>query len=122
MFLKKIFYVSFFVSLMVFCGCKGKDTEQGPEAASVPEDIIADAAPKAGGFSLSDQNGNKVSLADFAGKTVVLEWLNYDCPFVMAHYESGTMKNLAEKSSLLEVKPLHLCQILNRWRAEVIAL
>ena len=97
MFLKKIFLVSVFVCLMVFCGCKGKDTEQSAAPKSAPEDVSAEAISKAGGFSLSDQDGNKVSLADFSGKIVVLEWINYDCPFVVAHYESGTMKNLAEK-------------------------
>ena len=46
-------------------------------------------------FTLADSAGNKVSLNDFEGKIVVLEWLNPDCPFVQRHYKAGTMKNLA---------------------------
>jgi peroxiredoxin len=48
-------------------------------------------------FTLEDQDGNKVSLSDFSGKIVVLEWFNFDCPFVQRHHENGTMAKLAEK-------------------------
>lgn len=48
-------------------------------------------------FTLEDQNGRPVSLSDFTGKIVVLEWVNPDCPFVQRHYRAGTMKRLAEK-------------------------
>jgi peroxiredoxin len=50
---------------------------------------------KAPDFTLMDTEGNSVSLSDFAGKIVVLEWLNPDCPYVKRHYKTGTMKNLA---------------------------
>jgi peroxiredoxin len=53
---------------------------------------VGDAAPA---FTLADTAGNEVSLSDFEGKIVVLEWLNPDCPFVQRHYKAGTMKNLA---------------------------
>ncbi len=55
---------------------------------------VGDAAPA---FTLADTVGNEVSLSDFEGKIVVLEWLNPDCPFVQRHYKAGTMKNLATK-------------------------
>ncbi len=45
-------------------------------------------------FTLADSNGNQVPLSQFKDKFVVLEWLNYDCPFVMKHYNSGNMQNL----------------------------
>lgn len=48
-------------------------------------------------FSLEDQDGKKVSLSDFAGKVVVLEWINPDCPFVKRHYEAKTMTTTANK-------------------------
>ncbi|HSN55669.1 MAG TPA: redoxin domain-containing protein, partial [Candidatus Sulfomarinibacteraceae bacterium] len=41
---------------------------------------VGDPAP---GFTLADHAGNQVSLSDFEGKVVVLEWLNPDCPFVV---------------------------------------
>ncbi|MBI4851017.1 MAG: redoxin domain-containing protein [Acidobacteria bacterium] len=48
-------------------------------------------------FSLEDQDGKKVSLSDFAGKVVVLEWINPDCPFVKRHYDAKTMTTTANK-------------------------
>jgi peroxiredoxin len=50
---------------------------------------------KAPNFTLPDTAGNDVSLSDFEGRIVVLEWLNPDCPFVKRHYKAGTMKKLA---------------------------
>jgi peroxiredoxin len=55
---------------------------------------VGDKAPD---FTLPDTAGNEVSLSDFEGKVVVLEWLNPDCPFVQRHYKAGTMKTLASK-------------------------
>ena len=55
---------------------------------------VGDMAPD---FTLSDTAGNEVSLSNFEGKIVVLEWLNPDCPFVKRHYKAGTMKNLASQ-------------------------
>ncbi|MGE0191542.1 MAG: redoxin domain-containing protein [Planctomycetota bacterium] len=40
-------------------------------------------------FTLADSNGTEHSLADFKGKWVVLEWVNYDCPFVKKHYDAS---------------------------------
>lgn len=47
-----------------------------------------EAAPS---FTLKNVKGEEVSLADQKGKIVVLEWINYDCPFVKKHYSSGNM-------------------------------
>ena len=57
-----------------------------PVLAQLP---IGQAAP---GFSAQDANGRTVSLSDFRGKTVVLEWSNPECPSVQKHYESGNMQ------------------------------
>ena len=40
-------------------------------------------------FTLTDLDGKSHSLADFKGKTVVLEWVNAECPFVVKHYEKS---------------------------------
>jgi hypothetical protein len=56
----------------------------------------ASAAPLVGrpapNFKLADANGKTVTLSDFRGKTVVLEWNNPGCPFVKKHYDSGNMQ------------------------------
>jgi peroxiredoxin len=56
--------------------------------------VIGSAAPD---FTLMDQDKNSVSLSDYSGKVVVLEWINWDCPFVKRHYESGTFAKLADE-------------------------
>ncbi|HYO08606.1 MAG TPA: redoxin family protein [Tepidisphaeraceae bacterium] len=48
-------------------------------------------------FSLQDQDGKSVNLADLAGKVVVLEWFNNECPFVVRHHEEK--KTMAETSA-----------------------
>ncbi|MBI4530053.1 MAG: redoxin domain-containing protein [Candidatus Latescibacteria bacterium] len=48
-------------------------------------------------FTLEDQNSKKVNLSSFAGKVVVLEWVNPDCPFVQRHYKAQTMTRLEQK-------------------------
>jgi hypothetical protein len=54
------------------------------------------AAPQVGqpapNFKLNDASGRIVSLSDYRGKTVVLEWNNPGCPFVKKHYDSGNMQ------------------------------
>jgi peroxiredoxin len=37
-------------------------------------------------FTATDTTGKSRSLAEFKGKTVVLEWVNPGCPFVRKHY------------------------------------
>jgi len=48
-------------------------------------------------FTLVDADGKERSLAEFAGKPVVLEWTNAGCPFVRKHYDSGNMQALQKK-------------------------
>ncbi len=48
-------------------------------------------------FTLQSIDGKSVSLSQFRGKYVVLEWFNSECPFVQKHYESGNMQKLQAK-------------------------
>ena len=54
------------------------------------------AAPQVGqpapDFTVVDTAGVEHSLTDFAGKKVVLEWTNHECPFVVKHYGSDNMQ------------------------------
>lgn len=43
-------------------------------------------------FSATDTVGRTVSLADFKGKHVVLEWVNPGCPYVRKHYGAQNMQ------------------------------
>jgi peroxiredoxin len=53
----------------------------------------ADVGTGAPLFTAKDSKGAAVSLAELRGKIVVLEWVNFDCPFVKKHY-SGNMQKL----------------------------
>jgi hypothetical protein len=48
-------------------------------------------------FTLTDSNGRVLSLAEFKGKTVVLEWTNHECPYVGKHYRGNNMQALQKK-------------------------
>lgn len=62
-------------------------------------DAQAQALPgqPAPAFTLTAVDGKPVSLADFRGRYVVLEWNNPHCPFVVKHYGSGNMQSLQKR-------------------------
>lgn len=57
---------------------------------------IDQAAPA---FTGKGADGRTINLADYKGKTVVLEWTNHDCPFVKKHYESGNIPQLQKDAA-----------------------
>ena len=58
-------------------------------SATLAAAAIGQPAP---GFSAVDTAGKPVALADFKGKTVVLEWVNPGCPYVRKHYGAANMQ------------------------------
>jgi peroxiredoxin len=54
----------------------------------------AEVGKPAPDFSATDINGQAHKLSDYAGKIVVLESYNLDCPFCRNHYRSGAMQEL----------------------------
>ena len=63
----------------------------GTTGASASTPSVGSAAPE---FTLPDAAGANVSLDEYKGKYVVLEWTNPGCPFVRKHYDSGNMQKL----------------------------
>jgi peroxiredoxin len=55
---------------------------------------VGDQAPS---FTGSDSSGKTETLSQYAGKYVVLEWHNHDCPYTRKHYESGNMQSLQQE-------------------------
>ena len=76
---------------ILLCGCE-KKSDTG---AGVGESGQAQTASPA--FTLKDQTGKDVSLGDFKGKIVVLEWVNPECPYVKRHYKNNTTVDLASE-------------------------
>jgi len=59
------------------------------------ESKVGNKAPE---FTLTNYDGKTISLSDYKDKIVVLEWFNYECPFVKYHYEkANTMVELSNK-------------------------
>ena len=84
---------AFILAAAVFAvGC----TTSGPALAKLE---VGKPAPA---FTVTDANGKTHSLADFAGKTVVLEWHNPECPFVKKHY-SGNMQGQQKDATAQDV-------------------
>ncbi|MCS6985961.1 MAG: thioredoxin family protein [Sphingomonadaceae bacterium] len=67
-------------------------------AAVIAMTAPASAAPTIGqpapAFTATDAQGRVHRLADFRGRTVVLEWHNPECPFVKKFYDGGAMQKL----------------------------
>jgi peroxiredoxin len=58
--------------------------------------MVGQTAPP---FTARDTAGRAVSLADFKGRTVVLEWVNPGCPYVQKHYRSGNMQGTQREAA-----------------------
>ncbi len=96
------------IGLSLVAGCsakqeaaKSKDLTTGDSIATQVSEVRAEVAAMhadidqpAPQFTLPDASGQPHALADYHGKYVVLEWINFGCPFVKAQYESGNMQNL----------------------------
>ena len=78
----KILFV-FFLNLVLFGSAK-----------------IDNTAPE---FTLKNEYGELISLSDFSGKTVLLEWTNHECPFVKRHYETENMQSLQKEYTANDV-------------------
>jgi len=68
---------------------------------------LSKAAPQIGqpapDFTLTGTDGQEHKLSNYKGKFIVLEWTNYDCPFVHKHYDSGNMQKLQKEYTAKDV-------------------
>jgi AhpC/TSA family len=72
--------------------------------AAIPALALAlEGGPRVGqpapDFTATDSDGKPVSLREYRGRTVVLEWSNHECPFVGKHYRSGNMQALQKDAA-----------------------
>ncbi len=74
-----------------------------PAALALP--TLAQAAPAIGAaaptFTGTDSNGAAITLAQFAGSPVILEWTNDGCPYVRKWYGSGAMQDLQRQAAAM---------------------
>jgi peroxiredoxin len=67
--------------------------------AAAPPALAADIGLPAPEFALKDLDGKVHKLSDYRGKTVVLEWFNPGCPYVVTAHTKGSLVDLAQKQS-----------------------
>jgi len=67
--------------------CAGRSAWADP----APQAQLGKTAPA---FDVPDTSGRRRTLAEFKGKTVVLEWTSTSCPFAAAQYASKRMPEL----------------------------
>ncbi len=70
------------------------------ESPALARPRIGEPAPD---FTSETTQGETISLSDFEGQVVVLEWTNHQCPFVGKHYSSGNMQALQQDATDQEV-------------------
>lgn len=60
-------------------------------AAAPAQPVTGEPAPA---FTGATATGETISLSDFEGQTVILEWTNHGCPYVQKHYDGQNMQAL----------------------------
>jgi peroxiredoxin len=82
------------MALAIASGCADRETTEiiGTEDPTIQaEPVVGQVAPD---FTLGNLDGEQVTLSDYRGRFVVLEWINHGCPYVVKHYATGNMQNL----------------------------
>ena len=105
---KTFLSVSLLITLGLFsCNEGNASASVGEKTPEKSEIQVAKKTSKAAGSSLVGQkapdfklqglDGKAISLSDYKGKTVVLEWFNPQCPYVVASHEKGGLVKTAQK-------------------------
>nr|WP_303694743.1 redoxin domain-containing protein [Brevundimonas subvibrioides] len=85
--------------LLTLAACQQAEAPAAaPATEATPAVATTGRAQFAPAFTLIDSEGVARSLADFRGKTVVIEWTNEGCPYVQKHYSSGAMQALQREA------------------------
>jgi hypothetical protein len=76
--------------------CAGVALTLAATAASA-DPVVGKPAPN---FTGKTADGSKLELSSLRGRTVVLEWTNHECPYVVKHYEkSGNIPQLQKEAA-----------------------
>jgi len=67
-----------------------------PAATAATAAKVGQPAPE---IALKDLSGKDVKLSSFRGKTVVVEWFNPGCPFVVYAHGDGPLKDMAKTAA-----------------------
>lgn len=87
------------VVVLALAACQQQEAAPAQTASTEATPAAATQDGLAPAFTLVDAEGTQRSLADFRGKTVVLEWTNEGCPYVQKHYGAGAMQALQREAT-----------------------
>ena len=88
---------SFGILVASLAGCFGSTKASFADVVTTDEGTRAVLGQPAPDFLLPDLAGNRVRLSDFAGRRVVLEWFNPECPDVNYAYRKGPLATMAKR-------------------------
>ncbi len=83
-------------AVLALAACQQAEAPTAPATTEVA--ATSDQSGLAPAFTLVDSQGVQRSLADFRGRTVVIEWTNEGCPYVQKHYSAGAMQTLQREA------------------------
>lgn len=72
-------------------------------ALTIASSFASEVGKPAPAFTAKNVKGEQISLSDYKDKIVVLEWVNFDCPFVKKHYSGKNMQKLQADYTAKEV-------------------
>jgi peroxiredoxin len=93
------------VTSVVLIGMAKTQTEK-PEVKPAEVAVVGEPAPD---FTCLDATGEERTLSDYRKHYVVLEWVNFGCPFVRKHYSTGNMQALQSNYTQKDVVWLSIC-------------
>ncbi|MFH2055981.1 MAG: redoxin domain-containing protein [bacterium] len=97
-------------AVAVQAGDKTAETKESATLVKTAETpVFATVGKAAPDFTLVDATGEKHSLSDYRDKFVVLEWVNFGCPFVKKFYGTGTMRAMQKEFQAKNVVWLSIC-------------
>jgi hypothetical protein len=76
----------------VSANATGRFTSTEPTSHPKTKGVPPSAGSPAPTVTMTDTSGRSHSLASLRGRVVVLEWTNFECPYVSRHYDSGNMQ------------------------------
>jgi hypothetical protein len=79
-----------FITTLLATSIFAEDKAANPPVATPA--VMAAVGQAAPAFTLVDAAGKTHNLSEYKGKFVVLEWVNFDCPFVRKHYGAKSMQ------------------------------
>lgn len=82
---------------LALAACNTSDAKTKVQPAAARATAPAEIGKAAPAFAAADIAGAQRTLAEHAGKVVVLEWNNPECPFVKKHYSGGSMQALQKE-------------------------